>query len=32
MIILRSLIQPYLGLCLIEIHIFWLEEILIAMI
>ena len=32
MIILRSLIQHYLGLCLIKMHKFWLEEILIAII
>ena len=29
---LRSLIHPYLGLCLTEMHMFWLEEILIAVI
>ena len=32
MITLRSLIHPYLGLCLTEMHMFWLEEILIAVI
>ena len=32
MIILRSLIHPYIGYCLIEMYIFWSEEILIAVI
>ena len=32
MITMRSLIHPYLGLCLTEMHMFWLEENLIAVI